>query len=108
MVATPKILGGHTEMTMTLNNGILGTTSTVGDTTAVPKALIAAVQTALPALLHAAAAGNATAGFPAPYLYKLVVRDGVLHFVGHQGMLHGQSSDTPINIQAPIVTGQSQ
>jgi hypothetical protein len=95
MTATPQIIGGHTEMTLSFSSGVLSTASTIGDTTALPKALIAAVQTALP-LLAAAAAGPAQPGFPAPSLYRLVVSDGVLYFKGMKG-------DT--KIQVPILLG---
>lgn len=95
MMATPTILGGHTEMTLYFQNGILASGSTLGDTTELPKAVIAAVQSALPLL--AALEGPAQNGFPAPYLYKLVVRDNELTFIGGQG-------DT--SIQVPINQGQ--
>jgi hypothetical protein len=97
MAADPKIIGGRTEMTLNFNSGVLTTATTVGDTTALPKALITAVQTALP-LLAAAAAGPSQPGFPAPSLYRLVVSNGVLSFKGGKG-------DT--SIQVPIMTGPS-
>ena len=100
MMATPVILGGQTQMTLGFSNGVLTNASSIGDTTALPKALIAAVQTALP-LLAAAGAGQAQPGFPAPYLYKLVVGrnangQGVLSFKGGQGNT---------SIQVPIAIG---
>ena len=95
MMATPSIVGGRTEMTLNFQNGVLATASTVGDTTELPKAIIAAVQSALPLL--AAAEGPAQKGFPAPYLYKLVIRDNELTFIGGQGNA---------SIQVPINQGQ--
>ena len=97
MTAEPDIRGGRTEMTLGLSSGILTTASTVGDTTALPKALIAAVQTALP-LLMAAGATTAQPGFPPPSLYRLVVNGNTLTFKGGKG-------DT--NIQVPIMTAPS-
>jgi hypothetical protein len=95
MSANPQIIGGRTEMTLSFNSGVLTTASTVGDTTALPKALIAAVQTALPFLAETLKGPAPRApGFPAPSLYRLVVSDGVLLFKGQQG-------DT--KIQVPIL-----
>lgn len=97
MAAAPEIFGGHAEMTLSFSNGVLTTSTLVSDTTALPKAIISAVQTALP-LLAASAAGPGQPGFPAPSLYKLVYNNGVLSFVGSKG-------DTAI--QVPILTGPS-
>jgi hypothetical protein len=84
MTATPSIIGGRTEMTLYFQNGMLSSASTVGDTTELPKALIGAVQSALPFLLGAAE-GPKPPGFPAPYIYKLVVTDDNISFIGGQG-----------------------
>jgi hypothetical protein len=65
MTATPVINGGHTEMTLYFQNGVLASGSMTGDTTEVAKAVITAVQNALPLLL-AAAESPAQNGFPAP------------------------------------------
>lgn len=92
MTATPTIVGGRTEMTLYFQNGVLASASTVGDTTELPKAIIAAVQSALP-LLGAAAAPQRP-GFPAPYFYKIVVQNNVVTFIGGQG---GNTIQVPIN-----------
>jgi len=84
MTATPSIIGGRTEMSLYFQNGMLTSVSTVGDTTEVPKALINAAQTALPLLLAAAESPHQK-GFPAPYIYKLVVENGNIKFVGGKG-----------------------
>jgi hypothetical protein len=101
MAANPTIDGARTEMTLYFQNGVLASASTVGDTTEVPKALIGAVQSALPLL---AAGGfvpldvnNKPNGFPAPYLYKLVVSNNTVEFMGGQGKT---------KIQVPIDLGK--
>jgi len=96
MTATPTIWGGRTEMTLYFQNGVLASASILGDTTEIPKAVIAAVQSALP-LLAAAAEQPAQPGFPPPYLYKLVVKDDQLTFIGGKGDTY---------IQVPINRGQ--
>lgn len=97
MTAAPEISGARVEMAMNFSNGVLNSAATSGDSTAVPKALLAAVQTALP--LIAAAAGSAKPGFPAPQLYRLVATGSTLTFKGGPG-------DTAI--QVPIFTGAAQ
>jgi hypothetical protein len=93
MSATPSIVGGRTEMTLYFQNGTLASASTIGDTTALPRSIVSAVQSALP-LLAMAAAGPTQPGFPAPFLYKIVVRDSVVNFIGGQG---DSSIQVPIN-----------
>ena len=94
MTADPEAVGGVTQMSLSFSSGVLTSASTTGDTTAIPKALIAAVQTALPLL--AAGAGPPRPGFPAPSLYRLVVKGNVLTFKGGRGNTA---------IQVPIQTG---
>ncbi len=96
MTATPSVIGGHTEMTLYFQNGMLGSVSTVGDTTEVPKALIGAVQSALPFLVGAAETPKPPEGFPAPYIYKLIVNNDKITFIGE----HGKP-----RIQVPLNTG---
>jgi hypothetical protein len=93
MTVKPTIVGGRTEMTLYFQNGVLSSTSVVGDSTELPKAVIAAVQSAIPLL---AAAAPKVDGFPAPYLYKIVVDGANIKFIGGQG-------DT--SIQVPINQG---
>jgi len=83
-------------MTLYFQNGVLASSSVVGDSTELPKAVIAAVQSAIPLL---AAAAPQIEGFPAPYLYKMVVDGSNLVFIGGQG-------DTAI--QVPINDGAGQ
>lgn len=96
MTVSPTITGGRTEMTLHFQNGVLSTMSAVGDSTELPKAVIAAVQSAIPLL---AGAVSEVDGFPAPYLYKIVVSGDTLTFVGGQG---------DSSIQVPINPGAGQ
>ena len=82
MTATPRIVGGRTEMTLYFQNGMLASASTTGDTTELPKAIISAVQSALPLLAKGLFEGPAMVGFPAPYLYKIVVNGSNVSFLG--------------------------
>lgn len=96
MTATPHIVGARLEMTMTFQNGVLSNSSTLGDTSAVPKAVIAAVQNVLPLLAKGLGAAPTAKGFPAPSLYKIVVKGDEISFIGTQ---------PTIAIQTPINTG---
>lgn len=95
MTVSPTIIGGRTEMTLYFQNGVLASASVVGDSTELPKAIIAAVQSAIPLL---ALAGPDQDGFPAPYLYKISVDGDKLTFIGGQG---------DSKIQVPINTGET-
>jgi len=100
MAANPIIDGARTEMTLYFQNGVLSSASTIGDTTELPKALIGAVQSALPFLVDAKVAaldGTKPLGFPAPYLYKLIIRNNTVEFLGEQGHTR---------IQVPLQLGQ--
>jgi hypothetical protein len=100
MTAKPSIVGGRTEMTLYFQNGVLASASTVGDTTEIPKAIIAAVQGAIPQLLKLGIAADlAQEGFPPPYLYKIVVAGDKVSFIGSMGDTH---------IQVPINQGQGR
>lgn len=96
MTVSPTIVGGRTDMTLYFQNGVLTTMSASGDSTELPKAVIAAVQSAIPLI---AAAGPQRDGFPAPYLYKIVVDGENLTFIGGQG---------DSSIQVPINPGAGQ
>jgi uncharacterized protein YceK len=84
MMAEPKVIGGRSELTMYFQNGVLTSSTEIGDTTALPKAIIATIQSAVP-LLAKAAFSAPQPKVPAPYLYKIVVADGTIHFYGSQG-----------------------
>jgi uncharacterized protein YceK len=82
---TPATGWAHTEMTLNFQNGVLMTSSTMSDSTEIPKSIISAVQSALPAIAAAAAESSKLPSFPAPYLYKLAWDGGTLQFIGQQG-----------------------
>jgi hypothetical protein len=94
MTVTPEVRGGKTQMTLYFQNGVLGTSSTSGDSTTIPNAIIAAAQAAVPFLLAAVAEGQKQPGFPPPYLYKVVVNGDDVTFIGGHG-------DTPIRVPVP-------
>ncbi len=89
MSAEPTTFLASIDATLKFKNGVLTSSDQIGDATAVPKALIKAAQTVATAAAGAAlsAAGvpsDAEPGIPAPYLYKIVVRDDSVVFYGGQ------------------------
>jgi hypothetical protein len=97
MLATPVVHGGgKSQLTLSFQNGILGTSTVAGDTTAIPSAILAAAAAVIPVLVAGVLEGKKPEEFPAPYLYKIVVDADSVHFLGGQG-------DT--NIRVPIPTG---
>ncbi len=85
MEAKPLILGGRTQMALKFQNGVLTSATSVGDTTAVPKAIIAAVQNALPLIAKALAESPPQSAFPAPSIFKIIVSGDAITFNGGQG-----------------------
>ena len=69
-------------MDLYFHNGILTGSSELSDTTELPKAIIAAVQSALPYLTALEVSPNAV---PAPYLFKIVVKGSDVKFYGKEG-----------------------
>jgi len=88
MMVTPQVIGGRSEMTLYFNNGILAGSTEVGDTTELPKAVLAAVQSVVPLIANAAIRAIPPT-VPAPSLHKIVVNGSVVKFIGGPG-------DTPI------------
>ncbi len=86
-------------MALKFQNGILTTATTVGDTTVVSKAILAAVQSALPLIAKAALEGPPESLFPAPSIYKIVVKDDIISFLGGRG---------DKDIAVPLNTGAGQ
>jgi hypothetical protein len=84
MMAQPKAIGGHSEMTLYFQNGVLTSSTELGDSTALPKAMLAAIQSAVPLLATAALAAEPDK-VPAPSLYKLVIEQNTIHFYGRAG-----------------------
>lgn len=95
MMAEPHVVGGRVEMAMFFHNGVLTGGNALGDTTELPKAVIAAVQSAIP-LLGLAMMAATPPTVPAPYLYKIVVVGDKVTFIGGHG---------DIGIKVPIIQG---
>jgi hypothetical protein len=105
MTATPEVVGGATQMTLSFQNGVLSGSSVTGDTTAVPKAVISAILSALPLIAKSyAETQRLPYGFPAPYLFKIVVRHNTASFIGGEGTT---SDGKAIDIQVPVNSGAS-
>jgi len=91
MMVAPKVIGGRSEMTLYFHNGILAGSTEVGDTTELPKALIAAVQSVAPLIAAASLRMERTTekptppNFPAPSLYKIVINGNNVNFIGGKG-----------------------
>jgi hypothetical protein len=88
MEACPNSIGGRSELTMYFQNGMLASNTGLVDSTAIPKALIAAVQAAIPTIagLREAMPVEPTQRLvPAPSLYKIVVRGDKVAFYGCKG-----------------------
>jgi hypothetical protein len=96
MSATPHVVGAHLEVNMQFQNGVLSNSTTQGDSTAIPRSIIAAVQNVAPMLLKALMAGPGDRGFPAPSVYKIVVSGDDVKFIGGAG---------DVSIQVPINYG---
>ena len=78
---------------MEFDRGVLTTSKETGDATAVPKAIVEAVQAFAPQLLKALNKVDKTNEYtvPPPYLFKIVVRGNDVYFMGGP-------ADTPIKI----------
>jgi hypothetical protein len=86
MTATPMVRGGKAQMTLYFVNGALSSSTVAGDTTAIPNAILAAAQAAIPIIAAAVLAEKgAPPGFPKPYLYKIIVTGSAIEFRGGQG-----------------------
>jgi hypothetical protein len=84
MTAQPQAIMASLNTTLTFQNGCLSDSKDVADATAVPKAVISAVEKVVSAL---AAGGGAPAPsnnyqVPKPHLYKIVIRPGRIDFLG--------------------------
>jgi hypothetical protein len=96
MMAEPHVMGGRVEMAMFFHNGVLTGCNALGDTTELPKAVISAVQSAIPLLALAGALAAKPPEVPAPYLYKIVVEGDGVKFIPGQG---------DVDIKVPIIQG---
>jgi hypothetical protein len=76
---------------------VLASSSAAGDTTAIPNAILAAAQAAIPVIAAALVAEKAPpAEFPKPYLYKIVFNGTNVEFQGGQA---------DVGIRVPIQKG---
>ncbi|MDB6104573.1 MAG: hypothetical protein JWO52_4572 [Gammaproteobacteria bacterium] len=85
MSVSPVVKLSHTEMNLYFQNGVLSSGSATGDSTEIPKAILAAVQSIAPLLAAGVLAGPEKPAFPAPYIYKIVVNDVNVTFLGGPG-----------------------
>ncbi|MDB6027449.1 MAG: hypothetical protein JWM68_3672 [Verrucomicrobiales bacterium] len=83
-MVSPTVILGRSDLNLYFKNGILTGSSELSDTTELPKAVIAAVQSAIP-LLAKTLFAEPNIKFPAPYLFKIIVSGGSVTFVGKQG-----------------------
>lgn len=84
MVAEPTQILSKTTSNLTFTNGILTTSRNETDSTGLPKAVISALEKALPLLAAADLPSTENAIIPAPRLYKLVVKQDTIELVGTQ------------------------
>jgi hypothetical protein len=87
MSASPRTTLADVGATLTFDRGVLTESTETGDATAVPTAILKAVEAFGPALLGLLneAQKQQEHSLPAPYVYKIVVRGGDVHFVGGRG-----------------------
>jgi hypothetical protein len=87
MAAAPAATLANVEATLTFDRGVLTSAVTKGDATAVPTAIVKAVETIAPALLAALneAATEKELIMPAPHIYKVVVNGTSVSFRGGKG-----------------------
>jgi hypothetical protein len=87
MSAKPSAKLADVGANMEFDRGVLTTSVENGDTTALPKAIVKAVEAFVPALLGALNKTDAPKEYeiPPPYVYKIVVNGNDVYFVGKQG-----------------------
>jgi hypothetical protein len=92
MSMKPKTFLANAQSTMEFSKGIYKNSKTIADATAVPSAIIKAVEIAATVLIAAANKPvDNSLQIPAPYLYKIIVEGNNVSFIGQQG-------DTPITV----------
>lgn len=90
-VAKPTSIFANLRTTLTFDHGVLGQSKAVGDSTAIPRAVIQAIEKLAPALAAANAARMASHQLPAPVLYRATWTNDMLELVGGP-------SKTPISV----------
>lgn len=97
MSVEPYVRGASLDLTLTFRDGVLIGTSEKADATAVPKAILDAVEKILPSLAAAALEDTGapkTVEVPAPHLFKIIVRGDTIEFRGDKG-------DAPVFVTVP-------
>ncbi|MCE9637143.1 MAG: hypothetical protein K8T90_15670 [Planctomycetes bacterium] len=91
MSAEPTSIFAKLDMTLTFQNGVLTTSATDADSTAIPKVILDAVATAAPLIAAALNIAGANAEpsdeytVPAPHIYKIVITGSDATFYGGPG-----------------------
>jgi hypothetical protein len=83
--AKPKSFMATAQTTMEFDKGVYKSAKNTIDATAVPSAIIKAVEAAAPAFIAALNEPVPTLKVPPPYLYKIIVDGSSVKFVGGQG-----------------------
>ncbi len=87
MEAKPKYIAASSNMTLECSNGMLTKTVETGDGTAVPVAVLKAIETVADKTLSALSEAGDTKerhSLPPPYLYKIVADQDGVQFLGGQ------------------------
>jgi hypothetical protein len=87
MSAKPDTTLADVDSTLEFDRGVLTTSVSKGDATAVPMAIAKAVEAFAPSLLAAMGRAGETKEYtiPAPYIFKIVVDGSDVYFTGGQG-----------------------
>jgi hypothetical protein len=87
MSAKPNTTLADVDSTLEFDRGVLTSSVSKGDATAVPMAIAKAVEAFAPSLLAAIARAGETKEYtiPAPYIFKIVVDGSDVYFTGGQG-----------------------
>jgi hypothetical protein len=94
MSARPYNYLANSSTTLNFKNGVLSSAETKVDETAVPKAILGAIETAAMAVLAADEPKGELHQVPPPYLFKIV-------FEGKDIKLKGGPGDIPISVTVP-------
>ncbi|MER0170149.1 MAG: hypothetical protein DU489_05970 [Nitrosomonas sp.] len=82
MSAKPYSFLSSLDLTMNFVNGVLTSSEETADSTAIPKAVIAAAEKVASLLLQTMNLPSKQLELPAPYVYKIVLKSDSIEFVG--------------------------
>jgi hypothetical protein len=85
MTASPKSFLSTIQTTMDFDHGVFKSAKNTTDATVVSSAIVKAVESAAPALLAALNEPAQDRTVPPPYLYKIIVDNNTIKFVGGAG-----------------------